>query len=119
MSDRWLAHGNHPMSRLKVVVLSFIVCANFYVPAMANTGLNGIVRAVTVLDTNFDIADKNHDGLLSREEAANGNVSFIAKNFDAIDGRHRGLVSKDEVHDFIKKLLMRDQHPPASASTQR
>ena len=108
------------MSRLKVVVLSFIACAIFHMPlpAMAVTGLNGIVKVVNVMDKNFDMADKNHDSLLSKEEAANGNVPFIVKHFDAIDTQHRGLVSKDEVHQFIIKFLMRDQHPPASSSTQ-
>lgn len=106
------------MSRLKFAVISCALCAVLCLPAMAQTGLNGILKSVNTLDKNFDASDKNHDGLLSKEEAVNGSVPFIVRNFDAIDTQHRGLVSKDEVHEFIKESLMRDQHPPASPSTQ-
>jgi hypothetical protein len=70
------------------------------------------------LDKNFDIADRNHDRFLSKDEAKAGHVPFIVKNFDAIDTQHRGLVSKDDVHDFIKKSMAHTPQAPA-ASTQQ
>jgi hypothetical protein len=99
------------------VALAFAIYAVSPSPAIAQTGLSGIATSVTRLDRNFDIADKNHDGLLSKDEAKAGPVPFIAKNFDAIDTQHRGLVSKDDVHDFIKKSL--GHAPPAPASSTK
>jgi hypothetical protein len=105
------------MPRMMLVVLAFAVYAVSPSPAIAQTGLSGITTSVMTLDRNFDIADRNHDGLLSKDEAKAGHVLFIVKNFDAIDTQHRGLVSKDEVHDFIGKALKHT--PPAAASSTK
>lgn len=82
---------------------------------LAQSGLNGISRSVQVLDKNFDIADKNRDGKLSKQEALSGPVPFIARNFDAIDVTHTGFVTKADVHAFIERMLMRSQ--PANSSS--
>jgi hypothetical protein len=104
------------MPRLMLVVLAFAVCAISAAPATAQTGLSGISTSVMTLDRNFDIADKNHDGLLSKDEANAGHVPFIVKNFDAIDTQHRGLVSKEDVHNFIKQGLGRNSPTPAAST---
>ena len=87
--------------------------------AFAQSGFNGINQTVMTLDKNFDIADKNHDGKLSKEEAKAGPVAFIATNFDAIDKNHTGFVTKTDVHTFIAAGLMKSQpKPPAEPAGQ-
>ena len=105
------------MHRMMLVVLALAIYAVLPSPAAAQAGLSGVSTRVMTLDRNFDIADKNHDGLLSKDEAKAGHVPFIVKNFDAIDTQHRGLVSKDDVHDFIKNSLAHT--PPAPASSMK
>jgi hypothetical protein len=100
-----------------LMLLVFAACAIAPLPAPAQTGLGRLADSMDKLDRNFDAADKNRDGLLSRDEAKNGNVPFVVKNFDAIDAKDQGLVSKDDVHAFVKQLLMRRQ--PASGSSTR
>ncbi|WP_426702345.1 EF-hand domain-containing protein [Rhodanobacter sp. Col0626] len=104
------------MPRTLPVLFVIAACAISPWPALGQSGLGGIVNSVSMLDRNFDAADKNHDSLLSKDEARAGHVPFIVANFDAIDTRHRGLVSKDEVHDFIKRSLLRNQPAPGSSS---
>ncbi|GGA10696.1 EF-hand domain-containing protein [Dyella caseinilytica] len=104
------------MARFVRVILLLIVIAGVPLTSTAQTGLNEIARAVKVLDKNFDIADKNHDGLLTKQEAENGPVSFIARNFDAIDTKHRGVVSKEDVHAYIATTLMRSSQPASATS---
>lgn len=79
--------------------------------AHAQAGLGYLTKKVDIAIKNFDAADRNHDGLLSKEEAEKGNVPFIAKHFDKIDREHRGQVSKEDVAEYIKSL-----HRPAPAS---
>ncbi len=105
------------MPRTLLASLMFAACLISPWPATAQTGLGSIVNSVYTLDRNFDAADRNRDGLLSKDEAGAGHVPFIVSNFDAIDTSHRGLVSKDDVHDFIKRLLLHSQ--PASGSSVR
>ena len=105
------------MPRMMLVVLAFALYAVLPSFAIAQAGLSGVATSMMTLDRNFDIADRNHDGLLSKDEAKAGHVPFIVKNFDAIDTQHRGLVSKDDVHDFIKKSL--GHTPPAPASSKK
>ncbi|QNK03214.1 EF-hand domain-containing protein [Dyella telluris] len=80
----------------------------------AQTGLGPIANQVQNAAKNFDIADKNKDGLLTKEEAEKGPVPFIRAHFDAIDKNHRGVVSKQDVADYIGSL-QRPQGAPAPA----
>ena len=73
-------------------------------PAMAQTGLGYLANKIDVAVKNFEAADRNHDGLLSKEEAQAGKTPFIAKHFDQIDREHRGQVSKDDVAAYLKSL---------------
>ena len=106
------------MPRMMLVALAFAVCAVSPSFVIAQTGLSGFATSVMTLDRNFDIADRNHDGLLSKDEAKAGHVPFVVKNFDAIDTQHRGLVSKDDVHGFIKKSMAHTTPAPASSTKQ-
>lgn len=81
----------------------------------AQIGMGAITNQYDKASKNFDIADKNHDGLLTKEEAEKGPVPFIRAHFDAIDKNHRGAVSKQDVADYIKS--MHEQKAPAPAST--
>ncbi|MHB1058284.1 MAG: EF-hand domain-containing protein [Rhodanobacter sp.] len=99
-----------------LVVLALGASALAPSSAFAQNGLGGIVDSVSRLDRNFDAADRNRDGLLSKDEAQAGHVAFIARNFDAIDTARRGLVSKDDVHAFIRHWLMQRQPAPASSA---
>ena len=84
------------------------------VPAAAQTGLGYMAKKLDIAVKNFDAADRNHDGLLSKEEAQKGNVPFIAKHFDQIDREHRGQVSKDDVANYLKSLT---RPAPAGAAS--
>jgi hypothetical protein len=99
------------------LLLVLVTCAVAPLPAPAQNGLGGFVDSVGKLDRNFEAADKNADGLLSRDEAKAGHVPFIVRNFDAIDTAKRGSVSKDDVHAFIQRSLMRGQPRPAAGSS--
>jgi hypothetical protein len=99
------------MTRFARVMFAALATASVALPVLAQTGLNEVARAVQAMDKNFDIADKNHDGLLTKQEAQEGPVPFIARNFDAIDTAHRGTVSKQQVHAYIAAMLMRSSQP--------
>lgn len=103
------------MLRMFPAVLLLCACVSVSLPASAQTGLAGIVDSVSRLDKNFDIADRNRDGLLSKDEANAGHVPFLVRHFDAIDVAKRGLVSKDDLHAFIRRWLMQSQPAPASS----
>jgi len=104
------------MPRFALALGALLAVAAVPAPLLAQSGLSGITRSVQTLDKNFDVADANHDGKLSRQEAQSGPVAFIANHFDAIDTRHDGLVSKADVHAYIARMLMRSQ-PEAPAAT--
>lgn len=76
--------------------------------AQAAPGLAGFYTSLRDLHKQFDAADRNHDGLLTREEAENGHIAFIVNNFDHMDRQHRGAVSKQDVDAFIKARI--DKH---------
>lgn len=82
----------------------------------AQTGLGPIANQYKNATKNFDIADKNKDGLLTKEEAEKGPVPFIRAHFDEIDKNHRGVVSKQDVVDYIKSL-QQEHSAPATASS--
>jgi len=83
----------------------------------AQTGLGAIANQAQNNLKNFDIADKNKDGLLTKEEAEKGPVPFIRAHFDAIDKNHRGAVSKQDVVDYIQSLQHGREAPVAASST--
>jgi hypothetical protein len=107
------------MLRTLPILFVFGVCVSAPLPVSAQNGLGSIVDTVSKMDTNFDAADRNRDGLLSKDEAKAGHVAFVVRNFDAIDTTKRGLVSKDDVHAFIRNWLMRRQPTPASSASSR
>ena len=82
----------------------------------AQSGLGNIANEAQNQLKNFDIADKNKDGLLTKEEALKGPVPFIRAHFDAIDKEHRGRVSKQDVIEYVQ-ALQRGHRPPASAAS--
>ena len=82
--------------------------------AQAQIGLGNIANQASNALKNFDIADKNHDGLLTREEAEKGPVPFIRAHFDQIDKDKRGTVSKQDVADYVRSLQRPSPAPAAS-----
>lgn len=44
----------------------------------------------------FDGADRNHDGFLSKEEAAS--LPGLSQRFDQVDANHDGRISREEFH---------------------
>ncbi|PWK87785.1 EF-hand domain-containing protein [Fulvimonas soli] len=54
------------------------------------------------LKERFDAADANHDGQLSRDEAAQG-MPRLAGQFDAIDANHDGQLSRDELAAYLRE----------------
>lgn len=97
-----------------ILVGSLALCPSI----RAQSGLGGIASQIDMAQKNFAIADRNHDGLLSREEAEKGPVPFIRAHFDAIDREHRGLVSKEDVAAYIRSLHHTpERRPPAAAAS--
>ncbi|WP_114241394.1 EF-hand domain-containing protein [Dyella sp. C9] len=95
-----------------LVACLLLACAAGAVQAQSGLGL--IANQAQNSMKNFDIADKNHDGLLTKEEAENGPVPFIRAHFDEIDKNHRGVVSKQDVADYVRSM----QNPaPATAGS--
>ncbi|WP_329740836.1 EF-hand domain-containing protein [Dyella sp. A6] len=107
------------MPRTLFVIGTMLTLAGLPATLPAQTGLSNITRSVAILDKNFEIADRNHDGELSLKEAQDGPVPFIARNFAAIDTAHTGLVSKKDVHAYIARMLMRSQPKPGPVTDQK
>ncbi len=97
------------------VTLVGIVLAN---GVAAQSGLGVISRQAAVVSKNFDIADKNQDGFLTKAEADAGYTPYLADHFSAIDTRHAGKISKQDVADYwksnIRKSNERSKHPAPS-----
>ena len=84
--------------------------------AHAQIGAGYLATQADVAVKNFDIADKNHDGVLTKEEAAKGPVPFIRAHFDEIDKAKRGTVSKQDVVDYIRAMQNPASRKPAPAA---
>lgn len=105
------------MRRIAIVTMTAVVLGGLPMVSIAQTGLNQVAKSVRQIDKNFDVADKNRDGKLTRTEAQSGATPFIANHFDAMDTGHKGYVTKTDVHAYIKQNLTRNQPPSASSST--
>jgi Ca2+-binding EF-hand superfamily protein len=57
-------------------------------------------KKIEKLNEKFDAADSNHDGFLTRDEAAK-NMPRVAKHFDSIDTDHDGKLSPQEIAQFL------------------
>jgi type I site-specific restriction endonuclease len=101
---------------MRHTILLVAALSTFAFAAHAQTGLGSITNQAQNQLKNFDIADKNRDGLLTKEEAEKGPVPFIRAHFDAIDKQHRGVVSKQDVMDYVESL-QRGHAPAVAAST--
>jgi len=84
--------------------------------AQAQIGAGYLATQADVAVKNFDIADKNRDGVLTKEEAAKGPVPFIRAHFDEIDKAKRGTVSKQDVIDYIRAMQNPASRKPAPAA---
>ncbi len=96
------------------LVLATLVALAAAASVHAQTGLGGITNQYQNIAKNFDIADKNHDGLLTKDEAEKGPVPFIRAHFDEIDKTHRGAVSKQEVADYVRSLQPKPAEPSST-----
>jgi hypothetical protein len=108
--------GESNMRRMAAVIFAVVVMGGVPTWSIAQTGLSQVAKNVREIDKNFDAADKNHDGKLTREEAQSGSVPLIANNFDAMDTGKKGYVTKADVHAFIQRNLTRGQVAPASST---
>jgi Ca2+-binding EF-hand superfamily protein len=104
------------MRRMAIVIFTASLICGLPTLSVAQTGMTQIGKSVREIDKNFDVADKNHDGKLTRAEAQSGSTPMIANHFDAIDTGHKGYVTKDDVHAFIRRNLTRG-HPAAAGSS--
>jgi Ca2+-binding EF-hand superfamily protein len=82
------------MRRIATVILTASLISALPTLSIAQTGMTQIAKSVREMDKNFDVADKNHDGKLTREEAQSGSTPMIANHFDAIDADHKGYVTR-------------------------
>lgn len=54
------------------------------------------------LRAGFDAADVEGQGSLTREQAQNAGLGFIAKHFERIDAGHTGRVTFDEYLNYLR-----------------
>ena len=101
----------------RTVLTAIALTAVLATGAHAQSGLGSLTQQAQIANKNFDIADKNKDGVLTKEEAEKGPVPFIRAHFDAIDKDHKGTVSKQDVVDYVKSLQQGHRHPATAAST--
>lgn len=102
------------MHRIARVALMVVMGIGFPALASAQAGVGRLASKLDVVSKNFDAADRDHDGLLTKDEAKAGNVPFIARHFDQIDREHRGKVSKQDVAAYLQSRV---RPAPAAAST--
>jgi Ca2+-binding EF-hand superfamily protein len=57
-------------------------------------------------DEQFQAADKDHDGALTKEEAANAGWKHIVENFDRIDADKDGKVTRNEIRAMIRHRVL-------------
>jgi len=100
---------------MRHTILIVAALSAFAAAAQAQTGLGNLTNQAQIAMKNFDIADKNRDGLLTKEEAEKGPVPFIRAHFDAIDKDHKGTVSKQDVMEYVKSL--QPGHAPTAAGS--
>ena len=60
-----------------------------------------VEKAGAKMREKFDVADTDHDGMLSRDEATKG-LPHLAKHFDTIDANHDGKLSMQELAQFLR-----------------
>lgn len=111
------SNGESSMRHIATLIFTVVVVGALPTLSLAQTGMTHIAKSVREIDKNFDVADKNHDGKLTREEAQSGSTPMISNHFDAIDTGHKGYVTKADVHTFIQRNLTRGHAAPASSSS--
>jgi Ca2+-binding EF-hand superfamily protein len=62
-------------------------------------------RYVARFDEQFTAADKDGDGALTREEAANAGMRRIVENFDRLDANRDGKVTREEVRALLRSRV--------------
>ncbi len=62
-------------------------------------------RYLAKFDEQFNAADKDHDGALTREEAEAAGLTYIITNFDRIDADHDGKVTRQEIRTLLRSRV--------------
>jgi Ca2+-binding EF-hand superfamily protein len=62
-------------------------------------------RYMAKMDEQFQSADTNKDGMLTREEAEAGNLKRIVDNFDRLDANKDGKVTREEIRALIRSRI--------------
>jgi Ca2+-binding EF-hand superfamily protein len=89
-----------PKSRFVFVAILFMMLCFAGANAQTTTLSGDQTKKVEKFNEKFDAADINHDGFLTRDEAAKS-LPHIAKHFDAIDIDHDGKLSRQEIAQFL------------------
>jgi len=70
----------------------------------------------TKISERFTAADVDHNGKLTREEAA-AKMPRVARNFDQIDKTHKGFVTLDDVQTFARERAAAKKAGKATPAT--
>jgi Ca2+-binding EF-hand superfamily protein len=90
--------ATHSKFVLISALLAMVCISGAYAQDAATSGEKP--KRIEKFTEKFDAADSNHDGFLTREEAAKS-MPRVAKHFDAIDADHDGKLSPQEIAQFL------------------
>lgn len=62
-------------------------------------------RYIARLDEEFNAADKNRDGGLTRNEAESARMNRVTDNFDKLDADKDGKVTRNEIRALVRSKL--------------
>ena len=89
-----------PASRFIFVAILCVLCCFADANAQTTPSPTDKTKKIEKFNEKFDAADIDHDGFLTRDEAAKS-LPHIAKHFDAIDVNHDGKLSRQEIAQFL------------------
>jgi Ca2+-binding EF-hand superfamily protein len=90
-------HAKHLFVSFSALVAGFFSSSGFAQPSSATLTYK--------LEQQFEAADKNGDGALTKAEAEAAGMSRVVRHFDRIDGNKDGKITPDELRAVVRARL--------------